>query len=393
MVAASATHRPISSTDARSDLVASDLARRCAAWGEPAYRAEQIARWLYQEHVFNPLEMHDLPKRLRERIAAETRPFPLELELERSADRGLTRKALLRLADGSLIESVLMVYPRRDRERARYTVCVSSQVGCAVGCPFCATGRLGLKRHLSAAEIAGQVLYFGKRVREEEGPEARITNIVFMGEGEPLANFRNVWSAIELLHAPEGSGLGARRVTISTSGLVPRMRELAAKPLPVGLAVSLHAPTDDLRDQLVPVNRKYKIDQLLEACREYVASTHRRVSFEYAMMRNLNDHPEQAETLASKLDGLLAHVNLIPLNHVEGSPFEPTPRHQIEAFQSILRQRGISCTVRVTRGVEIEGACGQLRAAVAEIRKAETQQIGDRGQGKGGSDPEESLSD
>lgn len=355
--------------DPRPVLIGADLAALCAEWGEPTYRARQIARWLYQEHVFDPAQWLDLPKRLRERLVAETRPLPLELDLERSADRGLTSKALLRLADGNLIESVLMRYPSKERSRSRRTVCVSSQVGCAVGCPFCATGLLGLKRHLTAAEIAGQVLYFTRRVREIEGDDARITNVVFMGEGEPLANIKNVWPAIELLHAPDAIGLGARRVTISTSGLAPRIRDLAKQPLQVGLAISLHAPTDDLRDRLVPVNRKYKIAEVLDACQEYVAATHRRVSFEYAMMAGVNDSVDQAETLATILQGLLSHVNLIPLNHVEGSPFEPTPWKQIEAFQDVLRRRGISCTVRMTRGDEIEGACGQLRAAVAEMRK------------------------
>ncbi|HEX5417929.1 MAG TPA: 23S rRNA (adenine(2503)-C(2))-methyltransferase RlmN [Chloroflexota bacterium] len=355
--------------DPRPVLIGADLAALCASWGEPAYRARQVARWLYQEHEFDPALWHDLPKRFRDRVATETRPFPLELDLERTADRGLTSKALLRLADGNLIESVLMRYPSNERGRARRTVCVSSQVGCAVGCPFCATGLLGLKRHLTSAEIAGQVLYFASRVREIEDAEARITNVVFMGEGEPLANIKNVWPAIELLNAADGVGLGARRVTISTSGLAPRIRDLAQQTLQVGLAISLHAPTDELRDRLVPVNRKYKIAEVLDACREYVVATHRRVSFEYAMMDGINDSLAQAETLAGILKGLLSHVNLIPLNHVEGSSFEPTPWRKIEAFQDVLRKRGISCTVRMTRGDEIEGACGQLRAAVAELRK------------------------
>ncbi len=184
-----------------------------------------------------------------------------------------------------------------------------------------------------------------------------------MGEGEPLANFYNVWRAIEILNDPRRVGLGARRVTISTSGLAPKIRDLASLSLPVGLAVSLHAPTDDLRDRLVPVNRKYPIAELLDACRAYVAATNRRVSFEYAMMRDVNDHAEQAGQLAELLRGLLAHVNLIPLNEVVGSPFLPTPRRQITEFQRVLLRRGIACTVRVTRGDAIDGACGQLHAA------------------------------
>ncbi|HVC33537.1 MAG TPA: 23S rRNA (adenine(2503)-C(2))-methyltransferase RlmN [Chloroflexota bacterium] len=353
------------SAEARPALIGlstPELRRLLEDWGEPGYRAGQVARWLYREFVFDPLEMMDLPLRLRERLAAATVPFPLEAVTERSADAGLTRKALLRLADGSLVESVLMRYPATDRARTRRTVCISSQVGCAVGCPFCATGLLGLKRNLTTAEIVGQVLYFARRLGEIDGDGARVTNVVLMGEGEPLVNFRNVWQAVEVLNATDCVGLGARRVTISTSGLAPRIRELAAKPLQVGLAVSLHAPSDDLRDRLVPVNRKYPIAEVVDACRAYVAATHRRVSFEYAMMRDTNDSLDQARAVADLLDGLLAHVNLIPLNHVEGSPFEPTPWSRIRAFQRTIQERGISCTVRTERGDDIAGACGQLRA-------------------------------
>jgi 23S rRNA (adenine2503-C2)-methyltransferase len=348
--------------DARPSLIGADLSSLLTDWGIPAYRAAQVRRWLYQELVFDPGLMTDLPRSLRERLAAETRPFPLTLAAERSADHGLTTKALLRLDDGAAVEAVLMRYPESARGRARQTVCISSQVGCAIGCPFCATGLLGLKRQLSAAEIAGQVLYFARKIRRDEGTDARITNVVLMGEGEPLANFRNVWPAIELLTSPDGFGIGARRVTISTSGLAPRIRDLAIESRQVGLAVSLHAPTDDLRDRLVPVNRTYKIAEVLDACRDYTSATNRRVSFEYAMMRDVNDSLEQAATLADILDRLLAHVNLIPLNLVEGSPFLPTPWPTIVAFQKVLLRRGISCTIRTTRGDEIDGACGQLKA-------------------------------
>lgn len=347
-------------------LTRDELHQLLQEWGEPAYRASQIARWLYQAGVFDPLQMRDLPLRLRERLAAEAITLPVQPVAERSSDAGLTHKVLLRLADGSLVESVLMRYPATDRSRTRRTVCVSSQVGCAVGCPFCATGLLGLKRHLSAGEIVGQILYFNQRLRAIEGDEARVTNVVFMGEGEPLANFRNVWKAIELLNAPDGVGLGARRVTISTSGLAPRIRELAAKPLQVGLAISLHAPTDELRDRLVPVNRKYKLAEVIDACRAYVRATHRRVSFEYAMMRDVNDSVVQARQVAALLDGLLAHVNLIPLNHVDGSPFEPSPWSRIRAFQQTILDHGISCTIRSERGDDINGACGQLRAQLGD---------------------------
>jgi 23S rRNA (adenine2503-C2)-methyltransferase len=347
-----------------SDLLANDLKGLCRAWGEPSYRARQLARWLYAEQVFDPALMLDLPLKLRERLAGEATPFPLQLIAERSADQARTSKALFKLQDGSSVESVLMRYPASDRSRPRRTVCVSSQVGCAVGCPFCATGLLGLKRHLSAAEIVAQFLYFARVVRETDGPDAQITNVVFMGEGEPLANFRNVWRAVECLNAPDEIGLGARRVTISTSGLVPRIHELAEKPLQVGLAISLHAPTDELRDRLVPVNRKYHVDQLIDACRQYARRTRRRVSFEYAMMCDVNDGLDHAHQLGRLVSGFLSHVNLIPLNRVEGSPFAPTPRRRIDEFQRIVQDHGVSCTVRATRGDDIDGACGQLRAAL-----------------------------
>jgi 23S rRNA (adenine2503-C2)-methyltransferase len=358
--------RQAASGSPRPALVGLDrraLREQLAAWGEPGYRADQVARWLYHEYVFDPRQMWDLPQLLRTRLAAETDGLPLTLVVEQVADGGLTRKALLRLRDGRQIETVLMGYPASERGRARRTVCVSSQAGCAVGCPFCATGQLGLQRQLTTGEIVGQVLHFARYLRESEGKAAGVTNVVLMGEGEPLANFRAVWGAVELLNAPDGVALGARRVTISTSGLAPRIRELARLPLQVGLAVSLHAPSDDLRDRLVPVNRKWPIAEVLDACREYAAATHRRVSFEYAMMRDVNDQLTQAEQLAALLSGLLAHVNLIPLNEVAGSPFHPTPWARILAFQRVLRARGVSCTIRSTRGDAVDGACGQLHAA------------------------------
>jgi 23S rRNA (adenine2503-C2)-methyltransferase len=353
-------------TSERVCLVGGDLAALLASWGEPAYRAKQVSRWIYHELVFDPSQMLDLPRRLRDRLAAEATVLPFTLDRERTADRGLTTKGLLRLADGRRIESVLMRYPETANGRSRRTVCISSQVGCAVGCPFCATGLLGLQRQLTAAEIVGQVLYFARRARELDGRDAPLTNVVLMGEGEPLANFRNVKQAVEILNDPELVALGARRITVSTSGLAPRIYDLANELPQVGLAVSLHAPTDDLRNRLVPVNRKYPIAAVLDACRAYVDKTHRRVSFEYAMMRDVNDGLSQAEELKRILSGLLCHVNLIPLNEVEGSPFHPTPRAQIVAFQSILRRGGIPCTVRVTRGDDIAGACGQLRAAAED---------------------------
>ena len=274
----------------------------------------------------------------------------------------MTSKALFQLADGSAVESVLMRYPGTSRGKARNTVCVSSssQVGCAVGCPFCADRPFGLKRHLKADEIVAQILHFARFIRETDGPEARITNVVFMGEGEPLANF----ARLARRRDPERSdavGLGVRRVTISTSGLVPRIRELAKSRSTWGLRY----PCTRLPTSCETAWCRLIANIPLPICWTRVAVMRpapAAVSFEYAMMRGVNDSVEQAALLASLLEPFLSHVNLIPLNHVDGSPFEPTPRRQIDAFQDVLRRRGVSCTVRSTRGDDIDGACGQLKA-------------------------------
>jgi 23S rRNA (adenine2503-C2)-methyltransferase len=373
------------------DLTAAGLAETLRSLGEPSFRAKQVRRWVFGERVLDYAKMTDLPTGLREKLAGALPVLPLSLAEEVVSADGLTRKALFGLRDGAAVETVLMEYltpptplphggrgetwagndaapPRhggsgeKRGEIDRRTVCVSSQVGCAVGCPFCATGASGFIRNLTAGEILGQVLYYAGAAREQAGPEARITNVVLMGMGEPLANFGEVWRAIELLNGADDFGLGARHVTISTAGLIPGIRELAAKPLQVGLAISLHAPDDELRDRLVPVNRRYPLAELIPACREYADATGRRVSFEYAMIGGLNDSVEQADRLADLLRGLLGHVNLIPLNPVAESPFQPSGRRVVLDFQSRLQSRGIPCTVRASRGDPIAAACGQLRA-------------------------------
>jgi 23S rRNA (adenine2503-C2)-methyltransferase len=235
-----------------------------------------------------------------------------------------------------------------------------------MACQFCATGQSGFVRDLTAGEIVGQVLHFARRVRELDGPEARLTNLVFMGQGEPFANFENVWRSVELLQAPEAFGLGARHITLSTVGVVPRIRELARKPLQVNLAVSLHAPDDALRDRLVPLNRHYPLDEVLDACREYVALTHRRVSFEYACIRDVNDSVDQAAALAEKVRGILCHVNLIPLNAGLDTRFQTPPPGRVEAMAEALNAHGVPTTIRDTRGREIDAACGQLRARLLQ---------------------------
>ncbi|MBI2941545.1 MAG: 23S rRNA (adenine(2503)-C(2))-methyltransferase RlmN [Chloroflexi bacterium] len=365
------------------DASAAELEAFLADAGQPPYRLRQIERWINLQLVFDFDRMADLPTPLRSALAERYRILPVVPVRESVSDGGLTRKALLRLGDGITVECVLMVYPPTGERHGRRTICVSSQAGCGIGCPFCATGRGGLRRNLTIGEIVGQVLHLARRSLDLFGPEAQITNVVFMGQGEPLANFPNVWRAIEQLNAPGGFGLGARHMTLSTSGLVPRIRELAERELQVGLAVSLHAPTDDLRDILVPVNRKYPIAELLAACREYVTRTRRRVSFEYAMMDGINDSPKQARRLADLLAGLLAHANLIPLNRVDGSPYQPTPWRRIVAFQDVLCRAGVPCTVRTERGDPIDAACGQLRTLSlhAEVARHEA------GRGRCGVEP------
>jgi 23S rRNA (adenine2503-C2)-methyltransferase len=325
-------------------------------WGEPSYRAEQVWEWLYVHLVDAFDEMTNLPRSLRTRLAREAAIDVLEVvDTARSPD-GRTRKDLLRLSDGETIEAVLMDYERR------HTACLSTQVGCAMGCPFCATGQMGFHRDLSSGEIVAQALHFARQLQRRG---ERLTNVVLMGMGEPLANYDASLDAIRRLNHPDGFRLGQRHITLSTVGLVPQIGRLAREDLQITLAVSLHAATDELRDQLVPVNRRYRLDALFEACSAYAERTGRRISFEWALIEGVNDTPEQAHALAdrvhSTLSGPLAHVNLIPLN--------PSPRYHggspaseaVAAFAAILDQRQVPYTVRVRRGVAIQAGCGQLR--------------------------------
>lgn len=356
-----------------------ELRALLADWGEPGFRADQIVTWVYRALETDFDRMTNLPRGLRARLAAELDPRVVHPVHAIETDNGLTEKVLLelgaperRLLDGPLgdrrrafntVEAVLMSYPG---PKWRRTVCVSSQAGCAMACQFCATGQLGFVRDLTAGEIVGQVLHFARRVRATQGPEARLTNLVFMGQGEPLANVENVWRAVELLHAPEAFGLGARHITISTVGVVPGIRELAARPLPVNLAVSLHAANDEKRSRLAPLNRRYPLAEVIGACREYVAATHRRVSFEWACIRDVNDSVDDARELADLIGGLLCHVNLIPLNATPGAALQPAPPERIDAMVRTLQARGVPTTVRDTRGRSIDAACGQLRARVLQ---------------------------
>ncbi len=334
------------------DLTCDQLKGLLVSWGEPAYRANQIWGWLYRSLVSDFQEMTNLPKGLRERLAEATILRTMQpLEEKVSAD-GLTRKVLFALRDDQTIESVLMLYEKRR------TACISTQVGCAFGCVFCATGQSGFVRNLTPGEIVEQVLYFAHLLKAEG---ERLTNVVLMGMGEPLANYEATWQAIETLTHEGGFNLGARRITISTVGLAPGIRRLAREGTQIGLAVSLHASTDELRDKLIPINRRYPLAQLMAACRHYFERTGRRISFEYALINEINDSPEQARQLAHLLDGLFCHVNLIPLNPVPESPYQPSPRGRILAFQAELNRLKVPNTLRVERGADIRAGCGQLR--------------------------------
>jgi 23S rRNA (adenine2503-C2)-methyltransferase len=339
--------------------------------GEATFRAKQIFGWLYRQFVPDFAAMTNVSAALRQRLAEEAciGPTIVRSELHSKDDR--TRKILLELADGKLVESVLMLYPPLGENSARATVCVSSQAGCAYGCTFCATGQMGFERHLSAGEIVAQVLYFARELRTVPwtasglpGSPAidHITNIVLMGMGEPLHNYNNVLQALRILNSPDGFNLGARHMTVSTVGLVPAIYKLSQEKLQVNLAISLHAPTDELRSQTMPINRKYPLQELLKACQDYIAATRRQVTFEYVLLAGVNDTPMHARQLAELLAPLrqFAHVNCIPVNATSADYKTPGP-DAIRSFRNILFEHGVSNSVRAERGDDIAAACGQLR--------------------------------
>jgi len=335
------------------DLTREQLAERLVAWGEPPFRAKQIWSQLWKRAATYDA-MSDVAPALRERLATEL-PLGVEALDERTADRGATRKALLKLGGAHVIEAVLMGY------RDRVTVCVSSQAGCAMGCTFCATGQMGLRNNLTAGEIAAQVMW----ARREAGrlpatTPQRLGNVVFMGMGEPFANERHVFGALGKLTDRDGFGLGARHITVSTVGIAPGIRRLATGHPQVGLAVSFHAASDELRDQLVPPNHRYPLVALEEAIAAWRSATRRRPSIEWALIDHVNDTVEQAELLAPIARRLHAHVNLIPLNPTPGYPVVGSPPARIRTFVAALDRAGVNVTVRDTRGRDIDAACGQL---------------------------------
>lgn len=337
-----------------------EIEARFSALGQPAYRARQVAQWLYQKRVKSFPEMTDLPAALREQLAREFAFDDLQ-PVRKIGSNDTTQKFLFRLSDGSLIESVLIpASPALYGEKSdRRTICVSTQVGCAYGCKFCASGLEGFSRNLHAGEIVEQILKV-----EEIGGE-KINNIVFMGMGEPLANFANLMRAITIINAPWGIGLGARHITVSTSGLAPRIREFADQPLQVRLAISLHGATDEVRQQIMPVNRKYNLATLLEACAYWQQHKKQRLTFEYILIEGVNDTPEQALALAGHARRLEAKVNLIPYNKVEGLPWERPSIKRQDAFLDILKHHKVAATIRREKGHDIDAACGQLRLQVS----------------------------
>jgi 23S rRNA (adenine2503-C2)-methyltransferase len=338
------------------DLDKKELKRLMADLGQPSYRADQVWHWIYDQFVSDFNAMTNLPKELRRELPDHLRLIPWEPITEQTSKDDQTKKVLFKLADGNFIETVLMRYQKRR------TLCISTQAGCAMGCVFCATGQMGFYRNLTAGEIVQQVMFFA---RELSIQGERVTNIVMMGMGEPLHNYENTLSALDILTDEEGFNLGARKITISTVGLVPAIRRYADEGRQTPLAVSLHAATKKERNELIPISRKWSLAELIDACHYYVSKTGRRITFEWALIEGENDTQNQARLLSQLVKGLLCHVNLIPLNPTAGYGGKPPSHERVEAFQDELRRHGVSSTVRVRRGIDIQAGCGQLRDRIA----------------------------
>jgi 23S rRNA (adenine2503-C2)-methyltransferase len=347
-----------------ADLSAEERKALVVEAGLPGFRAKQLSTHYFSRLVDDPAQMTDLPAADREQLVSALLPDLMTPLRTLEADKGTTRKTLWKLFDGALVESVLMRYPDR------VTMCVSSQAGCGMACPFCATGQGGLQRNMSTAEIVEQVVAGARSLARGEVPggPSRVSNVVFMGMGEPMANYKAVMGSVRRLTdpSPDGLGMSARGITVSTVGLVPRMEQLAGEGIPVTLALSLHAPDDELRNELVPINTRWSVHEAVEAAWNYARTTKRRVSIEYAMMRDINDQAWRADLLGDVLtsygDWGWVHVNLIPLNPTPGSKWTASRRSDEREFVRRLEAKGVPTTVRDTRGSEIDGACGQLAA-------------------------------
>lgn len=356
-----------------ADLNPAERKEAVEALGHKGFRAKQLSTHYFERLVESPEDMTDLPKAIRDDLVRDLLPTLLTPLVQRTADDGATIKSAWRLHDGAIVESVLMRYPNR------VTICISSQAGCGMNCPFCATGQAGLTRNMSAAEIVEQVVHAARMLRHGElaGGDAedreaplRVSNVVFMGMGEALANYKAAIGAIRRLTdpTPDGLGLSARGITMSTVGLVPGIDKLAAEGIPVTLALSLHAPDDELRNELVPINTRWSVDEALDSAYRYYETTGRRVSIEYALIRDINDHAWRADLLGEKLNAHghgWVHVNPIPLNPTPGSKWTASRPGVEQQFVERLRAHGIPTTIRDTRGQDIDGACGQLAAATA----------------------------
>lgn len=334
-----------------NDFTLQELTEQITALGEPAYRAKQIWQMVYKQLIASPLDFSNLSKELRQKLDDAWCFDPLQVEKDLKSSDGQTNKLLFRLWDDRFIESVLMRY------RERNTICISTQVGCPMNCAFCATGQMGFIRNLSAGEITAQILFFARMLKAEG---LKLTNIVVMGMGEPFHNYDAVMKAIGIINDPDGMNFGERRITISTVGIIPRIEQFTNAHRQINLAVSLHAPTNTIRDQIIPANKKYPLDQLLEACWNYTEKTGRRITFEYALIHGLNDNYENAVALSKRLKGMLCHVNLIPLNSTSKFEGSGSNHDRVSSFKSVLDRSGIPCSVRLKRGIDIGAGCGQL---------------------------------
>ena len=343
------------------DLTFEQLEAQLAEWGQPRYRAGQVWQAVYHDLTAAPEAITTIPAALRQKLADEYSFSHLLPKVEAQSSDGQTRKYLFELPDRRQIESVLMGYVTRR------TACISTQAGCAMGCVFCATGQMGFRRHLTAGEIVEQVIWFARQLK---GRDDRLTNLVVMGMGEPFHNYDATMAAVDTLNDPRGYNFGARRMTISTVGLAPMIERFALEKRQVNLAVSLHAATDELREELLPINRKYPLAVLFAAIHRYFEETRRRVTFEWALIAGKNDMPEQARALGALAKGLPCHVNIIPLNPTRDYTGRATTRERVSDFRDALEREGLSCTIRVRRGIDINAGCGQLAIMDAPARPA-----------------------